>query len=316
MMIAAKKTRLPWMVPIAGLLLLPVGGYLALPADWPDWIRMWLVCGMLMTGCKAISWYAVSYGHASRPARHAARIPGASNKAREWAYWFAWPGLDALAFLRSGSFGNGAVAPVAAREWLFGLLNTAVGAVALGIAAGPLAGGSTFVRAWVAMAGIVLLLHHGVFKLLSCAWRSFGVDAAPLMRAPLLAENLTDFWGRRWNVAFRDFAYAFVYRPVAQSQGPVAATWMVFLFSGLIHDIAISLPARGGYGWPTIYFLLQAAAIMVARSRVGKRLGLGGGVMGRIWTAIVLILPAPILFHEPFRVRVIVPMLDALGGLR
>jgi len=39
------------------------------------------------------------------------------------------------------------------------------------------------------MAGIVFLLHFGLFHVLSCAWRAAGVDVKPLMAWPLLAEN-------------------------------------------------------------------------------------------------------------------------------
>jgi hypothetical protein len=90
---------------------------------------------------------------------------------------------------------------------------------------------------------------------------------------------------------------------------------LVFVVSGLIHDLVISLPARAGYGLPTLYFVLQAAGVTVERSRFGKRLGLGRGVRG--WCFMVVFLAVPVfgLFHPWFVLRVILPFMRAIHAL-
>jgi len=90
---------------------------------------------------------------------------------------------------------------------------------------------------------------------------------------------------------------------------------LVFVVSGLIHDLVISLPARGGYGLPTLYFLLQGAGVTVERSRFGKRLGLGQG--GRGWCFMMMFLTVPVfgLFHPWFVLRVILPFMQAIHAL-
>tara|TARA_B100000949_G_C13863546_1_gene277596 strand:+ start:42 stop:323 length:282 start_codon:yes stop_codon:yes gene_type:complete len=88
-----------------------------------------------------------------------------------------------------------------------------------------------------------------------------------------------------------------------------------FVFSGLVHDVVISVPAGGGYGRPTLFFLLQGVAMFFERSRVGRSLGLGRGWCGWLFTLVVLLGPVGLLFHRPFVVEVVVPFLEAMGAV-
>jgi hypothetical protein len=98
-------------------------------------------------------------------------------------------------------------------------------------------------------------------------WQSLGVKAEPIMSAPLRSTSLGEFWGKRWNLGFRQLAHELIFRPLHRTLGPNTAGFLVFAVSGLIHDLVISLPARGGYGLPTLYFLLQGTGVTVERSR-------------------------------------------------
>jgi hypothetical protein len=48
-------------------------------------------------------------------------------------------------------------------------------------------------------------------------------------------------------------------------------------FGGIVHDAVISLPAGGGYGGPSVFFILQALGMLAERSRFGKSIGPGSG---------------------------------------
>jgi alginate O-acetyltransferase complex protein AlgI len=96
--------------------------------------------------------------------------------------------------------------------------------------------------------------------------------------------------------------------------GGAAGVLIVFFVSGLIHDFVITVPAGGGYGLPTAYFLLQALALLLERSEFGKRLKLGQGIRGRLFALLVVAGPAFWLFPPAFVRHVILPMLHAIGA--
>jgi len=135
------------------------------------------------------------------------------------------------------------------------------------------------------------------------------------MNWPLASVSLSQFWGRRWNTAFRDLTHRFLFRPLAGWLGIRGALFTGFACSGLVHEAVISFPAGGGYGGPTLFFLLQGVGLLIERSRVGRGFGLGAGWRGWLFTMGMLLAPATILFHGPFVTRVVVPFIQAVGAL-
>lgn len=192
-----------------------------------------------------------------------------------------------------------------------GLIKAALGAILLwGIA--PLFHG--LLSGWIGMTGLVLILHFGLFHLLAAFWNSRGVPVEPIMNRPLQSQSLAEFWGARWNRAFNELMFYFVFRPTAPRTGTIVATLVVFLVSGLIHDLVISVPARGGYGLPTAYFLIQGFALLLQRTPQARRAQLHTAWRGRLITFAVLVLPLPLLFHAPFIQRVILPFMQVIGA--
>jgi hypothetical protein len=131
---------------------------------------------------------------------------------------------------------------------------------------------------------------------------------------PRWALMLADFWGRRRNTAFHELAARFAFKPLQPALGVTGATLLVFLASGLIHELVISVPAHGGYGLPTMYFLIQGAGVAGERTQLGRRLGFGRGWRGWLFTALVTAGPAFWLFPPPFVHHVILPILAVIGA--
>lgn len=221
--------------------------------------------------------------------------------------WFVMvPVLDASQF-----FGKvtKSVARPSIGEWLWAASKSVAGLAMLFMVAPVALPHHAGLAGWIAMAGIVFSLHFGLLELIVLAWRRAGYDIQPLMRQPLQAETLSDFWGRRWNTAFRDFAHEQVFRPLCRIYSPHVATLGSFFFSGLIHELAISIPAGGGYGLPTIYFLLQWVGIRLEKHGHHQRWLICRGIAGRIIAASFIIAPCALLFHSAFVLNVIVPFI-------
>lgn len=263
------------------------------------WQLMWALAIAVYAACKSTTWLGARI-HPTPAWKHA-------------AYLLGWPGMDAASFL-----GNARISTRSGRgalEWRAATAKLAFGSILFFGIARFIPQQNEYLIGWTGMIGLVLILHFGIFHLLSCIWRRLGFGARPLMDRPLVSTSLSEFWGRRWNTAFRDLTHRFLFRPSTAWFGPRSGLLAGFIFSGVVHDLVISVPARGGYGGPTLYFAIQGTAMIVERSTFGRRIGLGAGVEGRAFTMVVLISPLFLLFHRPFVVGVIVPFMRAIGAL-
>lgn len=140
--------------------------------------------------------------------------------------------------------------------------------------------------------------HYGALRLLTAFWRMQGIAVRPLFRNPLMNHGLADFWAMRWNLSFSQMMARTVQRPLTDRLGRKGAVFVVFLVSGLLHELAITVPVQSGYGLPTLYFTLHGIAVL-----------LGGNVwplwLKRSLALLLVAAPLPILFPEQFTHEVI-----------
>ncbi len=255
-------------------LLLTCGGLVLCFLTSP-WLGMWLLAGALFAAAKWMIWW---------PRRSGVPVSVV-------VMWFVfWPGMDP-AWLKKGVVRDRA-------RLLRGIVHLLIGVVLLCVASflkHPLA------AAWTAMVGLINALHFGAFHLLACFWQRRGRCAPLLVDHPLRSRSLTEFWGRRWNTAFHYLSEHIVFRPLLSRFGVTAAMLTVFFASGLVHDLVISVPARGGWGQPTLYFLIQGGGVLLERRWKMK---------SRAWVWAVTGLPLPLCFPPAFCERVILPLLQ------
>ena len=133
------------------------------------------------------------------------------------------------------------------------------------------------------------------------------------MQRPALSTSLNDFWARRWNRAFRDVCHSLIIRPTRRLLGPTGALGLVFVASGLVHELIMSVPAGAGYGGPFAYFVLQVPGCWLERRRSLKLTFRRHVWVGRIWTIAWVVLPLPLLVNEKFVEVVLVPFFRAMG---
>jgi hypothetical protein len=282
-------------------------GWLPLPlffalAVWfgrslPPWAYMCALALAIYFSLKWLTWW-----HERGDVTHTA--------ARSAAYLLAWPGMDAVTFLSDSH----ARKPQSV-QWGWALTKTCTGILLMWVCARHVPANLPLLQGWIGLLALILLLHFGSFELIALGWQAVGVNAQGIMQQPLSSYSLSEFWGKRWNLGFRQLSHEFIFQPTHRVIGAQWAMLLVFLVSGLIHESVISLPARGGYALPTAYFVLQGVGVLVERSRIGRLLRLQGGFSGWAFMAVVTAAPAFWLFHPPFVLRVALPLMHAIRAI-
>ena len=150
-----------------------------------------------------------------------------------------------------------------------------------------------------------LAFHFGFLRLMKTVLRLAGYPVRTLFPNVLVARGIGDFWSRRWNVGYSQMMQRLVGRPVSKVAGSSAGIMAVFIGSGLLHELAITLPVRSGYGLPTLYFTAHGLLVL-SESRRGKPLG-------RIPSLLLVALPIGLLFPPAFQFEVILEVLSWLG---
>ena len=262
------------------------------------WALMW---GLSIALYAALKWMTWMHGRAM--------VEQVSLR-RSFAYLFLWPGMDAPTFLDARRRST----PASRAELLRAVAATLMGLVLIFAAVRTVPSGLPLLAGWTGLFGLIFVLHFGGFRIVSIWWRWQGIEAVPVMRAPVAAASLGDFWGARWNTAFHVLARDYVVRPLRRRIGAPAAMLVAFVGSGLVHDLVISVPAGAGYGLPTAYFCLQGLALLLERTPAGRRLKLGRGLRGRLFAIAITAVPAFWLFHPAFVLNVVVPFLRVVGA--
>jgi len=283
-------------VDVAPLFVLTLGA-LYFAQVLPAWGYMWTLTLSIFGGLK---W--LMFRRAARDLKPALW--------RSFSFLFLWPGMNSWSFLDAKKH----AARPTLKEWRIAATNTLVGIALIWGCVRLMPENLPIITGWVGMVGLSFTAHFGLFRVAEMVWRSAGVAATPMMLMPVGASSLADFWGRRWNKDFTVLAHELIFGALNRRMDPTRAMVIVFVLSGLIHDVVVSVPSGGGFGLPTAYFLLQAAGLWFERTPYARRAGFGRGTLGWLYMAGFTIWAIPLLFHAPFVMNVILPFLEVLGA--
>jgi hypothetical protein len=161
----------------------------------------------------------------------------------------------------------------------------------------------------VLLIGFSLILHFGLLSISAGMWRFSGVNTYFLFKEPAEATSLAEFWSKRWNLAFSEMTSITIFRPLRNKTGGAIALMLAFMFSGLLHELALSVPVNSGYCLPLLYFIIQGALVLIEKALSSHNiLFLKNKIIARLWVFFWLVAPMPLLFHTEFIKQIVWPL--------
>jgi hypothetical protein len=279
-------------------------------AVWAILVGGLVVGAVTRDALSRVQWFGLMMFLYMVPFKLAALI-GLSGEERRQLTWgrllafFLWIGMQPRRFMPSYAPPLSDPRPT----WRGVLLNAAAGAALLwGVPWLFPPGTPLLVRAWTGLVGWAFLRLFAGFDVVALIYRRLGFPVEKAWANPAAATSLRDFWGRRWNRFMSGMLRDLLFTPLARRVGVVLAALAVFVYSGVLHEF-VSVLARGGYGGPTLYFLIQGGAFLAEGTRLGRRLLGGSPAVGWCWTMLVVVGPVALVAPPAFVEGVIVPAL-------
>lgn len=298
-----------WAIPLLVLVGIATGPVLASVSKL--WIRRlagWLVLVALVAGvdialsgndpvCRMVGISCVLLGaikglvYAEWAREHRLTIP------RYGVFAFLWFGMDAASFRtrRVGLSWKG--------DMKLGLLLMLVGTLGAW-----LVWAMEWRQIFILFLPMSLGFHFGALRVLKGALRAAGFPVRTLFPNVLETQGIGDFWSRRWNVGYSQMMQRLVGRPVETLAGANVGVMAIFVASGVLHELAITLPVRSGFGLPTVYFTLHGILTLLEKK--------WGRPLGKIPALLAVILPLGLLFPPAFQSEVIARCLGVFDVLK
>jgi hypothetical protein len=157
---------------------------------------------------------------------------------------------------------------------------------------------SSFALNHAVMLATFVLAIESLSRALCGLERLAGFDTTPIIRNAYLSRTVSEFW-RRYNDRIHAWLYRNVFRPTGGRRAPARSLLLVFLVSGLFHEVSFATATSRLTGYQLAFFTLQGPAAL-ASGRL-ERLARRGGIVGKVMAhgaTILFVAVTSVLFFD------------------
>jgi hypothetical protein len=199
-------------------------------------------------------------------------------------------------------------------------LATAVFAVAIAIIKTVSANGLNLPVRWLAGGIGALAIGEMATTGPNFVMAALGINVPPFFQSPYRSVTISEFWGKRWNLAAGEFLRRCCFAPLARC-GAVFAMFATFAISAVGHAL-VAFFALGRWKIAVVFgafFLVQPLLIAAERRLAVRR---WRPEAGRAWTLTALAITSPMVIEPTLQFlerswgaqdNVLLPTLAALG---
>jgi hypothetical protein len=157
---------------------------------------------------------------------------------------------------------------------------------------------SSFPLDHAAMLVLFVLAIESLSQALYGLERLAGCDVSPIIRRSYLSRSVSEFW-RRYNTRIHDWFHRHVFLASGGGRHPARGLVLVFLASGLFHEVMFDVALSKITGYQLAFFLIQAPPALASRrlERLARRRGIAGRVVAHGLT-ILFLAAASVLFFR------------------
>jgi len=157
---------------------------------------------------------------------------------------------------------------------------------------------SSFPLDHAAMLVLFVLTIESLSQVLYGLERLAGYDVSPIIRLAFVSRSVSEFW-RRYNGRVHDWLHRNVFRASGGGRRPARGLVLVFLVSGLFHEVMFDMATSKITGDQLVFFLIQAPPALASRwfERLARQRGIAGRVVAHGLT-ILFLSAASVLFFR------------------